>query len=163
MALGVGLILLALMSMLGLAAIRQTAWSARLAAHSFDQSIAFQVADSTLRDIESRLEQVKPEPTSGPCTDFLSGAISVRTCPPPAAPNKPRWLDSTFSAWSSTTTVAQSAASPTPYYFVEYLGNTFPCNANTPPVLNCRRYRITVRVGTMGRAQAMLQSIYATN
>ncbi|QLP99188.1 MAG: pilus assembly protein [Burkholderiaceae bacterium] len=53
-----------------------------------------------------------------------------------------------------------------PTYFVEYLGDTFPCSTNpdcSSQPCNCLRYRITARVGDAGRSQVMLQSVYATD
>lgn len=164
--LAVGLIVLAAMMMVALASVRQVAQGLRLATHGADRSLAFQAADSALREIEQRLEQVKPEPLTGPCADFVSGPVSVRACPPPAAQAQPRWLDPAFTSWdaaSAITAAGVSPAAPRPSYFAEYLGNGYPCGPSPGAAPNCRRYRITARAGEAGRAQAMVQAIYATD
>lgn len=164
--LAVGLIVLAVMMMVGLAAVRQVAQGVRLATHGADRSLAFQAADSALREIEQRLEQVKPEPLTGPCSDFVNGPVSVRTCPAPTAQALPRWLDPAFTAWdtaSPTSPAGVTPTSPAPSYFAEFLGNGYPCGPSPSAAPNCRRYRITARAGDAGRAQAMVQAIYATD
>ena len=87
-------------------------------------------------------------------------------CAPPSPANTPRWLDSSFTDWATTTAVVSGALTVTPTYFVEYLGDTFPCSTNpdcSSQPCNCLRYRITARVGDAGRSQVMLQSVYATD
>lgn len=44
-------------------------------------------------------------------------------------------------------------------------GDAFPCSTNpdcSSQPCTCLRYRVTARVGEAGRAQVMLQSVYAT-
>ena len=162
-ALIVSLIILVIMTMLGLAAIRGVTQQERMAGNSQSRSVSFQAAEKALRDIEQTIEAASPRitQTAGTC----AVVSTLQTFGPPTASATPRWLDSGFTDWTDGTAVGTGSLAITPKYFVEYLGNTYSCNPNDPSAnTNCYRYRITVRVGggTTGRAQAMLQSIYAT-
>lgn len=163
-ALIVSLIIMVIMTLLGLAAIRGVTQQERMAGNSQSRSVSFQAAEKALRDIESTIEAASPRITqaAGSC----AVVSTLKTCGPPTASATPRWLDSGFADWTDGAVVGTGSLAITPKYFVEYLGNTYSCNPSDPSaVTNCYRYRITVRVGggASGRAQAMLQSIYATD
>jgi len=164
-ALIIALILLVVMTLFGLLGLRTIANEERLAGYVYDRSLAFQAAESALRLAEIGVETVKPQPSAG-CSDFTVDLKTVRACAPPAPTNTPRWLDTSFTDWSTSTAVVSGPVSLQPQYFVEYLGNTFPCSQNpdcsTQPC-NCLRFRVTARAGEAGRAQVMLQSVYATD
>jgi type IV pilus assembly protein PilX len=154
------LILLVIMTLLGLAAVSNITQEERMAGQSYDRSLAFQATESALRTAEALVETNKPMPTAG-CS-VVSGLMS---CAPPAASAVPRWKDSTFASWESLSSIGGGTLAVTPQYFVEYLGNTFPCNpGDSTSTDTCKRYRITARssAGTDGRAVVMLQSVYAT-
>lgn len=163
-ALIVSLIIMVIMTLLGLAAIRGVTQQERMAGNSQSRSVSFQAAEKALRDIEQTIEAASPRitQTAGTC----AVVSTLMTCGTPTASATPRWLDPAFTDWTDGTAVGTGSLAVTPKYFVEYLGNTYSCNPNDPSAApDCYRYRITVRVGggTSGRAQAMLQSIYATN
>jgi type IV pilus assembly protein PilX len=163
-ALVVSLIILVIMTMLGLAAIRGVTQQERMAGNSQSRGVSFQATEKALRDIEEKVESIHPRitQTSGTC----AAVSTVMTCGIPSTSADPRWRDSGFTDWEDWTAVGTGSLAITPEYFVEYLGNTYSCNPNDSAApINCLRYRITVRTGggASGRAQVMLQSIYATN
>ncbi len=163
-ALIVALIMLVIMSLLGLAGVRMVFQEEKMVAYSYDRALSLQAAEAALRQAENGIDQVKPEPLAGACSNFASGIFSVRACPPPVAgAATPRWMDTTFNGWADATTVGLSTLAITPQYFVEYLGSGFPCglDPSAPPV--CKRYRITARAGGNGRAEVMVQSMYASD
>ena len=163
-ALIVALIMVVIMSLLGLAGVRMIFQEERMVSYSYDRTLTFQAAEAALREAENGIVQVKPEPLTGACSSFTSGIYAVQACPPPTAgAATPRWLDSTFTGWANATTVGTGTLAITPRYFVEYLGSGFPCglDPSAPPV--CKRYRVTARAGGSGRAEVMVQSLYASD
>ncbi|MDT8991411.1 PilX N-terminal domain-containing pilus assembly protein [Curvibacter sp. APW13] len=159
-ALIVGLIILAVMMLLGVSVIRNVTTEERMAGNSYSRSISFQAADAALREIELKVEANKPT-ISASCNTVST----VMVCAAPAATDTPRWLDSSFASWANATAVTSGSISVTPQYFVEYLGNTFTCDPSDSSATNeCKRYRITTRVqSSNGQSPVMLQSLYATD
>lgn len=170
-ALIISLILLVITSLLGLAAIRSITQEERMAGQSYSRSLAFQATESALRQAEVLIETspIKPVPTTSAC-----GVISaVMTCPTPAATDTPRWeVDDRDPAyltnpyWTNLGAVGTGVLAITPQYFVEYLGNSFPCEPrDMVNNLICKRYRITARSAERGGSTTavMLQSVYATD
>lgn len=157
------LLLLVVMTLFGLSGVRLIAQQERMAAFSYDRGLAFQAAEAALRQAEIALEVVKPTPLAGPCTDATFGGATVRICPPPP-PTAMNWTDATYVGWASVAPVGTGTRAVTPQYFAEYLGEDFPCgrDPNTAAPI-CKRYRISARAGAAGRANAMVQSIYATD
>lgn len=159
-ALIVGLIILAVMMLLGVSVIRNVTTEERMAGNSYNRSISFQAADAALKEVELLVETNKPTIASN-----CNTVSTVMVCAAPAANDTPRWLDSGFVSWTNATTVTSGSISVTPQYFVEYLGNTFSCDPNDASATNeCKRYRITTRVAASnGHSPVMLQSLYATD
>lgn len=162
-ALVIGLVLLVIMLVLGLASVRLLTSEEKMVGYTYDRTLAFQAAEAALREVEQLVEDVKPTPTPGACTGFSSGTFDVHACPAPAASDTPRWVDPAFTDWTAATRVGSGTTAVTPSYIVEYLGAAFPCGPNPTDTPACKRYRITVRAGEAGRAQAMVQSHYATD
>lgn len=162
-ALIVALIMVVIMSLLGLAGVRMIFQEEKMVAYTYDRNLTFQAAEAALRQAESSIDQVKPEPAVGEaCSNFTSGIFVVRACPPPVpGAATPRWMDTEFNGWADAAAVGEGTLAITPQYFVEYLGNGFPCSLDPTEAPVCRRYRITARAGGDGRAQAMVQSLYA--
>lgn len=156
-ALVIALILLVVMTLLGLTAIRSVTLEEKMAGQTFDRSISFQATEAALREAEALVETNKPTPAAGSgCTAGICGLATAGATE--------RWNDSTFAGWTNASAVTSSAVTVTPQYFVEYLGNTFPCVPDdlSKPT-DCKRYRITARSNAGNdRANVMLQSIYAT-
>jgi type IV pilus assembly protein PilX len=159
-ALVIGLILLVVMTIFGLVGIRLVSGEERMVSQSYDRTLAFQAAEAALREAEILIETNKPTPVAG-----CAVAAGLMTCAKPAAADKPRWLDPTFASWQAATTLTAASGTITPDYFVEYLGDTFPCGFD--PVASasgCKRYRITARaLPGSGRASVLLQTVYATS
>ena len=163
-ALVIGLILLVVMTLFGLLVVRNISGDERMAGYTYDRALALQGAEAALRQAEALVETIKPQPTSG-CSDFTVSPDTVRVCAAPAATDTPRWLVISFTCLFSASAVSSGSLPVTPTYFVEYLGDAFPCSTNpdcSSQPCTCLRYRVTARVGEAGRAQVMLQSVYAT-
>lgn len=167
-ALIVSLVLLVLVTLLGVAGIQSVALEEKMAGNAYDRNIAFQAAEAALRVGESIAEANKegfPD-DSDPCppvsaVDNCTGGL----CPPPDINCPPRWKAPGFTGWVDAVSLGELAG--TPQYFVEYLGNTFPCTkgaSSSSDPNNCKRYRITARSRPgAGRATVILQSVYATD
>ncbi|QDL54235.1 pilus assembly PilX family protein [Rhodoferax aquaticus] len=157
----ISLIILAIMTLLGIATIRQITAEERLTSNMYDRNLALQATEAALKEIETLVESEKPTPAAGAnCAKI--GKINV--CGITTASTNARWLDTAFTGWENASTVGSGSLAITPKYFVEYLGNTFSCRpGDSSDPYNCRRYRITAQTdGGTGRATVMLQSIYAT-
>jgi type IV pilus assembly protein PilX len=157
------LILLVVMTLLGIAGIRLVTQEERMTGYAYDRGLTFQASEAALRQAETAIELIKPEPTAAGCIDATSGVESLRICSAPNPADAPRWTSATFANWANATTVGTGTLAITPQYFAEYLGNSFPCGFDPTSTPVCKRYRITARAGGNGRAAAMVQSIYATD
>lgn len=183
-ALIVSLILLVLITLVGVASLRNVVLEERMSANYFDRSLAFQAAEAGLRAGEAVAEaQAAATPRhaqalalgvpvdASQCSSTCSGGL----CAPPSyydsATNETvtvcegRWLMNDFDGWVEATGVTLTTqAGNKPEYFVEFLGNTFPCNPNdVSSPKDCARYRVTSRSkGGPERAEVILQSVYAT-
>lgn len=156
-ALVIALILLVVMTLLGLTAMRNVTLEEKMAGQTFDRSVSFQAAEAALREAEAWVESNKPTPASG-------SGCTAGVCGLPSAGALERWNDSSFAGWINATAVSSSSVTVTPQYFIEYLGNTFPCDPDDlTKTADCKRYRVTARSNAgADRASVMLQSIYAT-
>lgn len=146
-----------------------------MAAASYGRSPAFQAIEAALRAGETlALAQSTTSPRNAffPNNGLYTNAIAncensrcsvqgLRAQPDPDCAS--RWLDPGFGYWTNAPKINDIAGMP--QYFVEYLGNNFPCTPgdNTSPT-NCSHYRITARSNPgLGRASVVLQSIFLTN
>jgi type IV pilus assembly protein PilX len=165
-ALIISLIMLVLMTLVGMAGIRVINAEERIVSQTYDRAVTFQTAEATLREIEARIETVgQPTPAaSSSCVVTGSAPNDLNICGN-IANGTPRWISSSFNEWRDATAISHTTGiSITPQYFVEYLGNNFPCSLDSATASSCKRYRITARAeGGDGRASVMLQSIYATS
>lgn len=165
------------MTVMGIAAIRLITAEEGMATGFYDRALAFQATEAALKDVEAEVESRKPVPLSKAAQVADCGDVDgIRVCRTPAfattsttgadagAAPVERWADKLFSGWKERAAYTSGSISVIPDYFVEYLGNEFPCNpGDADAVYECKRYRITARVkGGAGRASVMLQSIYAT-
>lgn len=155
------LILLLVMTLLALASLRGTLLEERMGANQFDRSLSFQAAEAALRRGEEVAAGRPPPPASG----CLAG-ICAKPDPTAAAV----WKSSTVWAGAPSITVASGDLTTQSQYIVELLAD------NVPPKGSCtttgdlsettctgseRRYRITARSQPAGRAEVLLQSVYA--
>lgn len=157
-ALIIALVLLVIMTLLGLSAMRSVSLEEKMSGQTYDRSISFQATEAALREAEAWVSTNKPTPAAG------AACNSDGVCGSPAAGDLERWNDSSFAGWKTATAVVSGSNSLTPEYFIEYLGNTYPCVPTDPSQgTDCKRYRVTARSNAgSDRASVMLQSIFAT-
>ncbi len=153
------LILLLIVTLLGLATLRGTIMEERMTANLNDRNLAFQAAESALREGEA-LAQTRPTIPSSGCTTGV--------CATPVATDTDRWLDGSFAGWRNGT-IALAGPALSPQFFIEYMGDapTWPgCDlideTNRSPLCLAPRYRITARVRSNdgSRAEVLLQTNY---
>jgi type IV pilus assembly protein PilX len=168
-ALIVALLLLVVVSLLALSNLQTVALEEKMTGATYDRQLAFQAAEAALREAEWHVETYKPiasyTDADDTCPSSAVNNCATGLCPPPDKDCVSRWLPASgFTQWRNAT-VPVPALAGTPQYFIEYLGNTFPCSdggASDPK--NCKRYRITARSNPgAGRASVMLQSVYQAN
>lgn len=151
------LILLLVMTLLGLASLRGTVLEERMTSSLLDRSLAFQSAETALREAEAVLAPGPAFPAAG-CVAGLCAR------PDPALPE--RWLDPAFNGWRAATS-NQEAKVGQPEWFVEAMGqgpNWALCDTEIPVSPNCLkdRFRISARSNAAnGRAAILLQTTYA--
>ncbi len=158
-ALIVSLILLAVVMLLGLSGMRSVALESRMSAASHDRNLAFQGAETALRESEG----LAVAATAG---DFPNTGCSGGYCAEPDPADAARWSDDGFSGWQAAT-ASVSDGTPTPEAIIERSGegeNWPACSQEIPRQPNCRtpRYRVTARSTDDGRAEVLLQSDVAT-
>jgi type IV pilus assembly protein PilX len=161
-ALIISLVLLLVMTLVGLSGIRMVTSQERMVSYTYDRSVAFQAAEASLRIAEDSIQTVGlPTPAAGAACGITGTTPQLMICGAPATNTTPRWLDNSFSSWTASPTTVTSVVSP--QYFIEYLGDTFPCSTDpSASAALCKRYRITVKADAgAGRANVMLQSVYA--
>lgn len=163
-ALIVSLILLTLMSLVGAAGIRAVTKEEKMVSQVFDRSLAFQAAESALREGEQWIEAAgRPTPANGAGCTMMGSGTQVMVCGHLVTATVPRWISTSFTDWANATAVGTGSFAITPQYFVEYLGGTFPCSLTDVTSSNCKRYRVSARANPGSeRASVVVQSIYAT-
>lgn len=142
-ALVVALILLVVMTLVGLAGMRTVTLEEKMTASTFDRSLAFQAAESALREAEALVEAATAHP--------VAGAVLPSTCT-----TGPCWELNT--GWNDAAALVNGSISVPPEYVLEYLGTTGPCDTASD---ECHLYRITARIKNVTeRSQVVLQSTY---
>lgn len=169
-ALAVVLILLLVATLLALAGLRNTLLEERMGASVLDRSLAFQAAEAALREGE-RLAAGRPAPAAG--SGCVAGLCS-KPDPDVAADNQ-RWAadgfwDDDSGTWREAT-VQVGSQTAKPRFIVELLDTGLPATGecttsiDLSPDAGCfgtvNHYRITAYSHADGRADVMLQSIYA--
>lgn len=150
------LVLLLIMTLLGLAILRGTMLEERMAGNMFERSLAFQSAESALREAEL-IASAAPVAPAANCN-----AAGVCAQPDPALTE--RWLDPAFTGWVAAPLLANASPAPPPgAYFIEYMGEspTWPgCERKFPIDALCLSpsYRVTARSTDTDRATVILQS-----
>ncbi|MDR2092514.1 MAG: hypothetical protein LBP58_04255 [Azoarcus sp.] len=177
----VSIILLALMTLLATASLRTGIQEERISAAARDRDLAFQSAEAGLRIGEAMVERWAWKPDTLPGAPSLVAPPGIDNDCSPATPRPddglyaevdpdcaPLWDKEPGEAgafWHKVPddSFATDGLSLRPYYIIEYISGTAPCNpgsgTSTP---NCKRFRVTASSDTTdGRAAVMLQSIYA--
>jgi type IV pilus assembly protein PilX len=162
-ALIISLVLLTVMSLVGVTAVRAISKEERMVGQTLDRSLAFQAAESALREAELAIEATgRPTRLANEDCQMSGLGNQIMLCGSLATPAVPRWIDSSFDKWTDATVVGTGSFKLTPEYFVEYLGDGFPCKLNDAASTGCKRYRVSARANPTDRASVVLQSIYAT-
>ncbi len=151
----VSLIMLVLITLVALGSMRTVALQSRMSATTHDRNLAFQAAETSMRDGEALAAATTPAafPVTN-CTGIY--------CSTPAPAAQPRWANEAFNGWVATTSTVSTNASA-PEAIIEYMGNGanwFGCMQEIPRPPNCTtpRYRVTARSAAEGRAAVILQS-----
>lgn len=159
----VTLILLLMMTLLGLAVLRNTTLEERMSANMLDRTYQFQAAESALRQAEALI-------AAGSITAPGSGC-SAGVCATPTAGASDRWLDDSFGGWVGSDGTGNHDDAITTQYFIEYMGDggygpecttSKSTASSTDPNCSMLRYRVTARSQGEGRAAVILQSNYLT-
>lgn len=155
------LILLLVVALIGLASLRGTLMEERMSASVRDRGLSFQAAEAALREGEL-VAATRPALPKVGCEKGL--------CARPDPSAAPVWENDAVWNDAPETTVTLGGQTVKPKYIVELLAN------NVPPKASCTtknvigetgcsgtesRYRITALSRAEGRAEVMLQSIYA--
>lgn len=160
----VALILLAVMTLLGLAVLRSTIMDERMAGGMYGRSLAFQSAEAGLREAENLIETNTALPASfptaaGTCNaNGLCAAID-RTANPNA---EDLWVSG--ATWK--TSAASVGMAKPPQYIIEKMGEAptwYGCDKAIPIAPTClsERYRITAVSQSDDGSRVLLQSNYA--
>ena len=188
MVLLMALVMLLLVTLLGVTSVRMLTVEERMAANSFDRNLAFQAAETALREGEAlAASNIAPPTTDMDCGDLNNDACADGLCSRPLdACNEKRWDDNpTYNGqpierlrtvvngvggWRNAASTAGSPLTQSlgaPQFFVEHLGSGYVCDPEeVPPNPSCNGYRITARshdpalAAAEGRAAVILQSIY---
>jgi type IV pilus assembly protein PilX len=169
-ALVVVLVLLLVATLLALASLRGTLLQARMGTSVVDRSLSFQAAEAALREGE-RIAAGRPEPAAG--SGCVAGLCSK---PDPDEPDdNERWLadgfwDDDSGKWrEATVEVGDQTAKPR--FIVELLDTGLPATGecttsiDLSPDAGCfgtvNHYRMTAYFHAVGRADVMLQSVFA--
>ena len=155
----VSLILLLLVTVVALASMRGVALQSRMSATTHDRNLAFQSAETAMRDAEAQTATLSP-------ADFPAAGCTAGLCAQPAAAATARWNDNAFGGWQDTGT-AVSANAVAPQAIVEYMGtgaNFAGCMQKLPRDPHCEtpRYRVTARSQAADRAAVILQTDQAS-
>jgi len=169
-ALVVVLVLLVVVTLLALASLRNAILEERMSAAVYDRSLAFQAVEAALREGEA-LAAARPEPMAGSaCVNGLCGK------PDPDVPGDNArweapgfWYDGSGTWREATVDIGGLAARPR--LIIELLDTGLPSTGecttslDVSPDAGCsgtvNHYRITAYSHAEGRADVMLQSIYA--
>lgn len=162
----VALMLLIAITLLALASMRGTGMQERMSANLYDRAIAFQAAESALREAEA----VLAAGTAGPFDGTVSGLYGK---PAPGTDDfNDRWQAgattwATASVWwAAADADTRAKAAGAPQYIIEDLGmwpSSPDCDTVTTIAPDCLkpRYRITGRSApTSGRPSVILQTTY---
>jgi type IV pilus assembly protein PilX len=161
--LAVVLILLLLMAMLCASSLRGTAASERMAAASYDRELAFQAAETALREAEELLRSHPSFPAAGCAGGLCALKEDV------SSGDLPRWRDPSIS-WrpmSSALEVSNASTGPSIAIQAEYLIELLPEAPNWPgcdrvvpqhPKCMSARFRVTARSEQPDRARVVLQT-----
>ncbi len=158
------MLLLVITMLMAVSSVRTANLEERMAGHTRDRQVAFQMAEAALRDAE----QVIASDTDGPFNPLRPGQF-LDTCAGGlcrSAPGVPLWTGFTDSDWASTKTWLYGAATGAtalagasgPRYAIEFQGTAQPIEPGKPCVA---LYLLTARArGANATTDVVLQSVY---
>lgn len=160
--LAVALIMLVLITLLGMSAMRSTIMEERMASNSRNDNIAFQLAETTLRQAEANL-LADPQAISILAASAIPPAVGLGTCE--IVLNAEDFTDQV--RWDAIACDyvgnADAGVTRTAHYFVEFVRAEIPAVPGTNPPRNCY-YRVTARgYGPDANSAVTLQSTYKFN
>ncbi|RZL14979.1 MAG: hypothetical protein EOO89_15280 [Pedobacter sp.] len=165
----IGLIMLLLLTVIGMAAVRGTSMQEQMAGNMRDHNLAFQSAEAALRAGEEVLNGVSLPSFSGTVTGYYTDLNQAS----PYHPRPNTWTAANWNAWSvqlAANTISQIAVNQQPRYVIERLSVPassfnqgscidFECKAKVPDPIY---YRITSRgIGGTTDSEVMVQSTFA--
>ncbi len=158
--LAVALIMLVLITLLGMSAMRSTIMEERMASNSRNDNIAFQLAETTLRQAEANL---LADPQSTSILSALSQSVGLGACE--IALNSEDFTDQ--ARWNALACnyvgTADAGITRAAHYFIEFVRAEPPAVLGTSPPRNCY-YRVTARgYGPDINSAVTLQSTYKFN
>lgn len=178
-ALAISLILLVIITLLGIASMRNTGMQERMTANFLDRSLAYQSAESGLRVIETRPTPLTPPPIANignypadlPFTDYSNGVCNTGACvggycPRPDPECTERAYDAGFTGWLTVPGMpALGALTVAPVFFGEHMGegpSWLGCEQEVPMNPSCmtERFRASTRSNAVDRADVVLQINY---
>lgn len=152
----VTLILLVVLTLVALASMRSVALESRMSASTYDRNLAFQGAETSLREAETMA-------ITSTAASFPAANCAAGYCAAPAPADTSRWVDEGFAAWKNATAAVSDKAT-TPGLIVEQNGlgeNFLGCSQQVLGMIpNCLspRFRTTSRSAADGRANVLVQS-----
>ena len=162
----VAVMLLLLVSMLvALASLRTANLEERMAGHTRDRQVAFQLAEAALRDAEQTIAADADGPFKPLRPVLFTAACTGGLCS--SAPDAPLWAGFTDADWAGTKTWAYGAATGAPAipggavaprFVIEYQGTLQPIEPGKPCIA---LFLITARArGASNATDVVLQSVY---
>jgi type IV pilus assembly protein PilX len=158
------MLLLVITMLMAVSSVRTANLEERMAGHTRDRQVAFQMAEAALRDAE----QVIADDTDGPFRPLRPGQFTAECtgglCR--SAPGAPLWTALSDTDWASTKTWAYGAATGAtalagasgPRYAIEYQGTAQPIEPGKPCIA---LFLLTARArGASETTDVVLQSVY---
>jgi type IV pilus assembly protein PilX len=168
----VGMIMLLLLTLLGVAGMRDTLLQEKMTGNMRDREMAFQAAESALREAEGRIKGANKLTMTGNAGLYSRAQLSdlYRTISSAAVSEAKYWA-AYDTGWSGTASAAYSGTAlpgvaAQPRYVIEQLPGALSAvtgsqNAGTTTGVTVTDYRITARgVGLTTAAVVILQSVY---
>lgn len=160
-ALVIVLILLLAMTWMGVSSMRGTSMSERMSAGIYDRSIAFQAAETALREGEAIIAAKTPFPMSGCVSGLCAERANIATT------DLMRWEDPGVAWREATSSLAinnsGTSIATNPEFVIEAMGqapNWPGCDREIPINEKCMspRFRVTGRSNETGRSRVVLQA-----
>jgi type IV pilus assembly protein PilX len=158
----VSLIMLLLLTLIGATGMQNTALEEKMAGNMRDKNLAFQAAESALKDAETSLAVLPTFSIAGTGGYYSQAASNSGNILAPDA--SPKITDDSF--WTSQPTHTSSVTTlgngiSTPVYIIQEIGGVADCAGAAVGSGGCKNYRITARAtGGSTSAVVILQSIY---